>query len=327
MKQRDYKLDFLRVMSMFMVVIIHVANCYTRNYSNITNFSYLGSIIFNVISRISVPIFFMISGALLANREFDKKKYISRIKKFIIIIIFWDIIYLVWEYFFLGVKYNNLYKLLFEPYRKHLWFLYAITLIYIIQPIISYIIRKSNSLIKILIIILWFIICNIGFFYFKSSSVISNICYIGYFILGNILYNNSAYKKLKKYNLLLLFISIICIVLNIVLSYKISLNHNTFVKTLLAYKCPLIIISSSLIYIYILNNYVPKKVNLILKISEVSFGVYLIHGIFLDIIKKVFNLYGINSFIGIIVFSVIIFLLSYLSIIIIKKTKLSKYIM
>ena len=103
MKERDYKLDFLRVISMFMVVIIHVANCYTRNYGNISNFSYVGSIIFNVISRISVPIFFMISGSLLADRNFNGKKYIKRIIKFIVIIIVWDLIYLLWEYLFLNI--------------------------------------------------------------------------------------------------------------------------------------------------------------------------------------------------------------------------------
>ena len=71
--KREYSFDILRVISMCMVIIIHVSNVYSRSYGIISNKSFLFSLIFNTISRISVPIFLMISGALLLERDFNKR--------------------------------------------------------------------------------------------------------------------------------------------------------------------------------------------------------------------------------------------------------------
>ena len=54
---RNRKLDLLRVISMIMVIIIYIANYYCRLYSNISKVSYLRTLIFNTISRISVLTF------------------------------------------------------------------------------------------------------------------------------------------------------------------------------------------------------------------------------------------------------------------------------
>ena len=327
MKIRDYKLDFLRVISMFMVVIIHVANCYCREFGNITDISFIGGVVFNVISRISVPIFLMISGALFADRPFNKQSYKKRIIRFVIIIIFWDILYLIWEYLFLGIKYNKLYRLLFEPYRRHLWFLHTIILIYIIQPLLNIFIRKTNNIVKNIAFVFWLLICTISLINTKTSDILSPVCYAGYFVLGNIIYKDFKYQKFKKYNLLFAIISILCFIVDIFLSYKLSIMNNEYKNYYFAYRNPLIMIPSVLLFMFILNNYKLRKEKLLLNLSACSFGIYLIHGVFLDIIKEVFNLYSINSFIGIPIFSIMIFILSYFSILLIKKIKLSKYIM
>ena len=153
--ERDKKLDFLRTISMILVVVIHVCNCYCRNYSNISNISYLVSVTFNALSRISVPIFFMISGSLLADKKYNKKKYKSRISKYSILLILWTIIYLLWEHFYLGQTNFNFKQLLFSPDRAHLWFLYAIIAIYIAQPFISAIVNNISKEEKKLFVILW----------------------------------------------------------------------------------------------------------------------------------------------------------------------------
>ena len=75
MRKRDNRLDLLRVISMIMVVIIHIANYYCRAFNDIDKISYLGTLIFNTISRISVPFFLMISGATLLNKEYEKQNF------------------------------------------------------------------------------------------------------------------------------------------------------------------------------------------------------------------------------------------------------------
>ena len=171
MKEREYTFDVLRVIAMIMVIIIHVSNVYTRSYNFIDTNSYLVSLIFNTISRVSVPIFFMISGALLLDRNFDFKKYKKRILKIILLIVVWDILYLIWEYYFLGVSYNKLYKLFLEPYRAHLWFLYTIVILYVIQPLLKYILDRTNKPIKIVLFFAWIILSTISMYNVTIANI------------------------------------------------------------------------------------------------------------------------------------------------------------
>ena len=193
---REYSFDILRVISMVMVIIIHVSNVYSRSFGVISNKSFFISLIFNTFSRVSVPIFLMISGALLLNREFNLKKYLKRLFKFIILIVVWDIIYLVWEYLYLGVTYNNLYKLIFEPYRAHLWFLYTILILYALQPILRKILLKSNNIIKIILLIIWILFSTGSMISHTLAQYFTLFSYIGFFVLGKYLYDYVKNKDL-----------------------------------------------------------------------------------------------------------------------------------
>ncbi|MEE3343711.1 MAG: acyltransferase family protein [Bacilli bacterium] len=320
--KREYSFDILRVLAMIMVITIHVSNVYSRSFGIISNKSFIISLIFNTISRISVPIFLMISGALLLDREFNLNKYLKRLLKFIILIIVWDVIYLIWEYYYLGITYNDFYKLLFTPYRAHLWFLYTILLLYTIQPLLRKILLKSNNIIKIILLLIWIL--------FSTGSMISPflaqyftfISYTGFFILGKYLYQYIKSKDLKKYNILLILIMIICFTTSIILNYLSSIKYNMFYNLYFAYRTPFIITSSFAFYTLIINNYNKDTLNkYIIKLSDLSLGVYLIHGIFLDITTKLFIYPNINSLIGIPIFTIIIFICSITCIYILKKIK------
>ena len=328
-KQREYSFDLLRVVAMFMVVMIHVSNVYSRDFGLISNSSFFVSLIFNTVSRLSVPIFFMISGALLLNRKFELKKYLNRIKKFIIIIIVWDIIYLIWEYLYLGITYDKLYMLLKEPYRAHLWFLYTILLLYIIQPILRAILNKMNKEAKIILLSTWLILSCISITgIINFPHVFSDISYIGFFIMGKYLYDFIKTKDLRKYNLILITIMIFTLGLSIILNYNMSLKNDMFYNHYFGYRTPFIIIPSFIFFILIVSNYRKNTINKeIMQLSELSLGVYLIHGIFLDITKEIFNYMFIHSSLGIPIFSSIIFIFSVISVYYLRKIKLLKEIL
>lgn len=312
---------------MILVIFVHVANVYCSNYNGISKLSYLGGITFNVLSRISVPIFFMISGALLLHKPFDKKKYFSRLIKFLAIIIVWDAVYLVWEYFYLGKVRTDLTPLLVEPYRKHLWFLYTIIVIYALQPILGKIMDILSKKQKLFCAITLFMICNICMIYPRIAPKFTLLCYIGYFIVGDYLYKISKDGQFKQHNKLLLSTFLICIVLDIIFSYYISLKHNTFINIYFSYRESFIIIASFCFFILTMNNYKNEDNKLVKKLSEYSFGIYLIHGIFLDIVKTNISIFMVNSFIGIPVFSLIILAMSIGGVAILKKIPIvNKYL-
>ncbi len=321
MNKREYAFDILRTISMLMVIMIHVSNVYSRSFGIIGNQYFIISLFFNTICRISVPIFLMISGALLLDREYQKDKYLKRIIKFLLLIIIWDIIYLIWEYLYLGITYNNLYRLLFEPLRAHLWFLYTILLLYIIQPLLRYLLNKANKTIKIVLLIVWLL--------FSSGSMISHILaeyftffsYMGFFIIGKYLYDFSKENDLKKYNKQLVLLMIILYTVSIILNYKSSIKYNMFYNLYFAYRTPFIIFSSIAFFLLIINSNL-KTNKLVILLSDLSLGVYLIHGIFLDITVKQFIYPRIPSIIGIPLFTLLIFLGSIVTVYLIKKIKI-----
>lgn len=325
--KRELAFDILRVIAMCMVVVIHVSNVYSRSFGIIGNKSFLVSLGFNTIARVSVPIFLMISGALLLDRSFNKNKYFKRIIKYIILITVWDIIYLLWEYFYLGITYDKLYMLLIEPYRAHLWFLYTIVTLYIIQPLLKIILEKSNKTIKVILLLIWFILSTLSLVNYTIASIFTIFSYIGFFIIGKYLYNFIKNNNLKKYNILLILLIIINISISIYLNYSYSLRYNSFYNLFFAYRSPFIIFSSVALFILVITNYKKEKLpKIIKKLSDVSLGVYLIHGIFLDITIKMFNYQLTNVLIGIPIFSFIIIVLSILSVSILKNIKYINYI-
>lgn len=325
-KTREYAFDILRVISMIMVIIIHIANVYCRSFGMISTKSYLISLIFNTICRVSVPIFFMISGTLLLDREFNKSKYLKRVIKYVILIVVWDIIYLVWEYFYLGITYDKLYMLIIDPYRAHLWFLYTILVLYAIQPLLKLIMDKSNNIVKTILLTIWVVLSLASMLNPYIAKFFTIFSYIGYFIIGKYLYNFIKKYDLRKYSLTLIIIMIICYSISIWMNYSLSISLNQFYNLFFAYRTPFIMISSFALYILIISNYQKDGLNkLFIGLSDLSLGVYLIHGIFLDITVKEFIYSSINSLIGIPIFTIIIFILSTLSIKLIKKIKFLNY--
>ena len=326
--KREYSFDIMRTIAMILVIIIHVSNVYCRKFDLISNSSYGIALTFNTLARISVPIFFMISGALLLDRKFDKAKYFKRILRFAIVIIVWDIFYLVWEYFFLGVKYDKLYLLLFNPYRKHLWFLYSIIELYLLQPLLKLIMDKSNKIIKSILLIVWLIICIFSLFNSSVSDFFTLLVYIGYFIIGKYLYDYIKKVKLSKYNLFLIIIIIISIAESVYLNYYASLRFSMFYNNFFAYRAPFIIVASLASFILFYNYFHNKKSNkVIMMLSDLSFGVYLVHGVFLDITKEVISYETVNPLIGIPIFTIFILICSLIVCYFIKKIKYINNIM
>ena len=125
-KTKDYRLDKLRAISCIMVVIIHVANYYGREFGDVSAMSFLGALIYSTISRVSVPVFFMISGMLLLNKPVDLRKNTKRIVEKFLYSAFTVLLITAWDVLYVGEKFKNYIGLLGEPERSLLWFLYAI---------------------------------------------------------------------------------------------------------------------------------------------------------------------------------------------------------
>ena len=329
MAKRDYRLDLLRVISMIMVVIIHIANYYCRAFYDIDKISYLGALIFNTISRISVPFFFMISGATLLNRKYDKEKNKERILKKIITLFVITIIYFIWDKYYMD-KDINIILLLSKPERKLLWFMYAIISIYISLPFVKCMVDKMGKEEAKLFAVLWLIFngilkgLNIGNTYL--IPIISETYYLGYFIIGYMITKYYNYINKNKNNNLLLITAIISFIIVIISTYFISININKHFTYLLTYSNIIIMVASLSSYIYLYFNIKDKENKIISNLSNLSFGIYLFHGIILDYLMKLIPYKDICSCIGIPIILIIIVFITSLIVSIFKKTFISKYL-
>ena len=347
MKERKINIEFIRVFAIIMTIVIHVSNVYIYSFNRISNFDYLIGVIFNCISRVCVPLFFMVSGIFLIDEKYDRKKYLKRILRFIIILIVWSIIY----YFgiegyklngFLTFCINSLFNA--DISSRHLWFMYAIIGIYIALPFIQSMVKNLNKEQENLFLILWMIISGGVVIYVPLAREILNFSidvsypvpilgatyYLGYFVSGYILYNRfkeiKNVKKINKINFWCIFSYICSTLISILGMYFISLRKGMVYDSLVWYRSIFIVIAAFSLFIIIVVNEDKFKNKFILNLSSLSFGVYLIHYLFLFNIKEYINIIEYNPLIYIPYLSFLIYLLSVCSSYIIKKIPLIKNI-
>lgn len=140
MKNRRYDYDVLRVCSMLGVIYLHVAAGALRslNYPALWNFSNF----FACLSTPAVPLFFMMSGALLLKEEKTadlRLLFRRRIPKVLVPLLTFSAVTLLYSV----VRGNtagaltSLSRLLNTPVSVPYWFLYALIPMYLISPMLK----------------------------------------------------------------------------------------------------------------------------------------------------------------------------------------------
>lgn len=336
---RVFYMDFLRVISMFAVIILHTASS-KINSVDICGLNWQVLNFFDSATRWCVPIFVMISGILFLNPKKEisigniYKKYIPRL---LIILFAWNFLYAIFSCvvehsFSLQTFISNI---LLGP--VHMWFLYMIIGLYMITPFLRKI-AIDEKLLKYFLL-LWFIFSTINIIaqitgFNIATTILEDkmsihfvIGFSGYFLLGYFL-STKQYKN--KYAII---IGIICFFVTIVGTYLLSIGNNVTNQLLYSNLSPNTIGISIAIFILIKNTYDNKeKINIKLKniinmFSKYSLGIYIIHFWILNILSKLkIDVLILPPFINVIVISVITLLLSLLVIFIISKIKYIKHL-
>ncbi len=337
MCDKKLNIEFIRVFSIIMTIVIHISNVYIYNFSNISNNYFLTSVIFNSFSRICVPLFFMISGAFAIQKEYTNKKYIFRVLKFILVLFIWSIIYYIQKN---GFNFKDISIVVLNSIfnanmtSRHLWYMYAIIGIYIAFPFIQNMCKNLNTQQENLFLILWGIfsgftviliplaykITNYHITVSYPVPLINSAYYLGYFICGHILYKRFEkinFNRIK--NIICFSIFLISTSITIFFTYFKSVKTNQLFDSMFWYKSVFTIISAICIFILFLVNKNIIKNKIILNFSKHTFGIYLIHIVFLNIIKKHYNIIEYNPIITIPILTLIIYLLSLFSCMVLSK--------
>ena len=266
---RVFYMDFLRVISMFAVIILHTASS-KINSVDIGGLNWQVLNFFDSATRWCVPIFVMISGILFLNPKKEisigniYKKYIPRL---LIILFAWNFLYAIFSCvvehsFSLQTFISNI---LLGP--VHMWFLYMIIGLYMITPFLRKI-AIDEKLLKYFLL-LWFIFSTINIIaqitgFNIATTILEDkmsihfvIGFSGYFLLGYFL-STKQYKN--KYAII---IGIICFFVTIVGTYLLSIGNNVTNQLLYSNLSPNTIGISIAIFILIKNTYDNKeKINI-----------------------------------------------------------------
>ena len=296
MKRRNFHFEIIRAVACLLVIAIHVSNLYNRAFPEIGIGSYGIALLVNSIARVSVPLFFMLSGALLAGRKPDIHKSIHRVWKFLWITVLWVAFYLVWTRVYLKQPYD-FRMLLSVPPSTHLWFLYAILAIYLALPLIQTLTRAMDDSLELHIWMLVLLGVSVGGQYILSFTPLhgkydiplAHGTYFGLFFLGHFLYEQRALIRFRVHTRTLWQVFIGCTVLNAMLTGGASIKQGVHNEHFFEYRSPLIILASAAAFVLLsripLARISERMKCVIYHVSDNSFGIYLLHAVFLNIIS------------------------------------------
>ena len=292
MKKTDYNIQILRIICCIAVVAIHyVANLW--NYSELGTFNWTFGAIIDSILRFSVPVFYMISGAMLLSKKDINLKdlYLNKILKILIILIIWLTLYGIFNLYRYGGEitginsFIDIFKNAIDN-QLQFWFLFPLLGMYICLPILKKITENEKIMQYFLILFFLFQIVRpslipiIGNGYkLRAINLITPdmiAAYIGYFVLGYYLYTKKLDRKKIKLSYCLGIASIIIATLGTIF---ISINSNQKFESFFGYHMITTFFASIAIFNFFKYNVKMniKYTKFIDTLAGCTLGVYILH--------------------------------------------------
>jgi surface polysaccharide O-acyltransferase-like enzyme len=300
--------DLIRTVAIILVILLHASIEPNLNLSQMSPEGvqlWWASNVYDSISRTSVPLFVMLTGALLLQpfktneplRVFFKKRW-NRIG---IPVLFWGAIFFIYDFSVKGQTLtltSVLQGLLAGPY-VHFWYLYLLVGLYLITPLVRILVAYSDwRLIKYFLII-WFVGTGIVSLLTLNASISPQAVWfgdnvfiltgiIGYFVFG-------AYVTRLRVRPLLLYLGLIASSIFTIFGTYFVIRilgeaYSQFFLTAISFNVIIASITLFLILATVQNRTIEKKIprgNIVLRvISENTLPIYLFHIIVLETLQR-----------------------------------------
>lgn len=139
---RIFYYDFLRAFAIIAVIMCHV-DPFFGSWSDI-NIKFIFHSGFHGIGLIGVPIFLMLSGALLLNKEYTLSYFIKRrFSRIFPPFLFWILIIMLFGIFYFNWDYNYLWNI-FIGNGSIMWYFWLLIGIYLSIPILNSFIKEYD---------------------------------------------------------------------------------------------------------------------------------------------------------------------------------------
>ena len=299
MKKRETELDILRFIAMMAVIWVHVGGMGTNKLpTTAPDCQWL--IFLKSIMTWQIPIYVMISGRFFLDpdRQMPFSKIMKSVGRLVLAFVIWNIVYQIFYILtdsYAGLNWKGvLSQGLIGPY--HFWYLYMIIGMYLITPLLRKIAedKKLSEYFIILFFIFSFLTKYGSEFPFVGGTVdamLDNmnmefvLGYTGYYILG---YYLRKFPISGKWERLLYICSIAMLVFGASANTFCSIQEGVYTERFTGYTNPNTIIIAVAVYTLFINRigkiaFSNQTIGLITKLSECSFGVYLVHALILEV--------------------------------------------
>ena len=292
--------------------------------------------------RFCVPIFVMLTGALVLPKEYKLAYFIkNKFTRILVPFLFWSIIYIISDIIIghaRGQQFTlfQIAKFSFTQLKDgasyHFWYIYMIIGLYLFIPIIGPWVRAASEKGILYFLTIWFIVIlsqqsylhsikpNIDFTYFTG--------YLGYLVLGYYL-GTKHFEHIKWVKIISLLLVLTGISMTAVGTYILSRYSGFFRQEFYDYLTPNVLIVAIGTFLFFkhvhITNYYAIQTRTF--ISKYSYGIYLVHVFVLTLL----NITGLNfphmtSSLQIPLVSSICFFISLGIVFIIDKIPYGKYI-
>ena len=297
-----------------MVMLVHASECvYSDDYS----FSFPSelarwSVMFiqGFVRPVAVPLFLMASAYLLVpvksgTGEFLKKRFARVGIPFLIFLFIYAFLPAVWGEFSWAEAWANVKQagINFIPRESHLWFVYMMLGLYLVMPIISPWLDRAGKKEELFFLGIWaFTLC---FYWLRDvAGPVFGECwwnpyplfyyvsgFIGYIILGHYIRKHLDWSD-KKVLLVCLPVIQVCYLFGIYQFYHRSFTVSTPQELEMHWQNDTIVAGLMSAGVFLLFRRIKKPgkcYGLVRKISEASYGMYLMHMLMLPAIFGVLN--------------------------------------
>lgn len=309
-------LDYLKILAMFAVVLLHVA---AGRWNAVEETSYEWQILnmYDSIVRWAVPVFVMVSGALFLDekRKLDLRRlYSKNIFRIITCFIFWSVLYAMISWL-RGMKAKEVILSVIRG-NYHMWFLFMIVGLYILVPLLRKI-TESKKLMEyflILVLVFTFIIPRgLQFFgvlelphtvdlikaiqtAYSKVHFHFTLGFVGYFVAG---YYFRKYEISKRIENLIYVLGIVGFLSTIFLSSWYSLRegqqstmfYSEFSITVMLEALAVFTFAKCKLSKIAISEKIEKRIHYL---AQYGFGIYLVHVAILDSLRLDFQIHALT---------------------------------
>lgn len=291
MRERVRFFDLLRCVAAVAVIAIHVLAPYRHELGIIPFDQWATAVSINSISRWAVPVFILITGALMLSdkRDFELGYYVKRrLGKVMLPFLVWSLFYAYlsgWsaQGFDGQVAQQVLVESPSHATYYHLGFFYYFIPLYFVIPFFQWVVKQGNDGALYAYVAIWLATSLLYLLGINGPWNAELWLYSGYLPLGYLLYQKLPMKRAVVIGFTWLGIAALMLTVFMVIANSVELGKYT-VGRWLSYKTLNVVLAASMIFVacrYVSDFISPRGHKVVEFVSQYSLGIYILHPIFL----------------------------------------------